>query len=126
MNLYILINMSNTNLINNFESINILKFNQIKKCICNIYNKSNIKRLGFFCKISFPDKFNLLPFLITSNNILSYNDIGNNKIIKISIDVNNERKYIKVDNTRKIYISKKLNIIFIEIKENVDKIYDFL
>ena len=90
---------------NNFESINIqgneIKYNQIKKCICTIYNKSNIKKLGFFCKIPFHNKCCSLPFLIISNNILSSNDIGNDKIIKISIDVNNERKYIKIDNSNK-------------------------
>ena len=60
------------NLNNNLESINIqgntTELERIKKYICKIYKKNNVKGLGFFCKIPFQNK--LLPLLIASNNIL--------------------------------------------------------
>ena len=55
---------------------------QMENCICKIYQNGK-KGTGFFCKIPFPDKNNLLNVMITNNHILNQNDIENNKIIKI-------------------------------------------
>jgi len=94
----------------------------MRNCICKIYLKNSEIGLGFFCKITFNN--NILPFLITSSHILE--DIDKNKIIKLFI--NNDVKKIKIDNSRKIYIShdKNIDIAIIEIKPNIDKIYNYL
>ena len=88
----------------------------MENCICKIYLKNDKIGIGFLCKISFHN--NLLPVLITNNNIYNEND----KIINLNI--NNEGKEIKIDKSRKIY--KDNNIIIIEIKPNKDKIYNYL
>jgi len=95
---------------------------QMENCICNIYLKNDKIGIGFLCKIPFNN--NLLPVLITNNNILK--EIDNNNIIKFII--NNEIKKVKVvkiDNSRKKYVShnKNIDITIIEIKPNKDKIY---
>ena len=89
---------------------------QMENCICKIYLKNDKIGIGFLCKIPFHN--NLLPVLITNNNIYNEND----KIIKLII--NNEEKEIKIDKSRKIYFDN--NIIIIEIKPNKDKIYNYL
>ena len=89
---------------------------QMENCICKIYLKNDKIGIGFLCKIPFHN--NLLPVLISNNNIFDEND----KIIKLII--NNEEKEIKIDKSRKIY--KDNNIIIIEIKPNKDKIYNYL
>ena len=53
---------------------------QMENCICKIYQKEG-NGTGFFCKIPFPDKNNLLSVLITNNHILNEEDIKNNKTI---------------------------------------------
>ena len=95
---------------------------QMENCICKIYLKNYKIGIGFLCKIPFRN--NLLPVLITNNHIL--NNIGNNEIIKLII--NNEVKEIKLDKSRKKYIShdKNIDISILEIKPNKDKIYNYL
>ena len=88
---------------------------QMENCICKIYLKNDKIGIGFLCKIPFHNK--LLHILITNNNIFYEND----KNIKLMI--NNEEKVIKIDKSRKIYFDN--NIIFIEIKPNKDKIYNY-
>ena len=51
----------------------IIILNQTKNCIKIDINNSFAT--GFFCLIPFPDKFNLLPCLITNWHVLSENDI---------------------------------------------------
>ena len=43
---------------------------------------------GFFCKIPFPNEFNLLTVLITNNHVLDQSDImlGNNCIFSLNND----------------------------------------
>ena len=55
-----------------------LILDQMKKCICQIYQDDK-KGTGFFCQIPFLN--NLLPVLITNNHVLNENDIENNKKI---------------------------------------------
>ena len=94
---------------------------QMKNCICKINQEDGRIGMGFLCKIPFPNnKQNLLPVLITNNNILNESD----KIINLTF--NNEIKKITIDKSRKKYINSNINIIIIEIKPNKDKIYDFL
>ena len=44
----------------------------------------------------------------------------------ICITINGKSQTIKIDNNRIIFTSKKLDVIFIEIKPNIDKIGNIL
>jgi len=101
---------------------------QMENCICKIINHNGIKGTGFFCKIPFPDKNNLLTVLITNNHILNEKDIENNKIIKLIIYNKNQKieKRIKIDDSRKKYTKINDDITIIEIKSNKDDINYFL
>ena len=100
---------------------------QMENCICKIHKDNGAIGIGFFCKIPFNN--NLLKVLITNNHVLNENEIDNNKIINISI-INKEKKEeikrIKIDNTRKKYTNKELDVTIIEIKENKDKINNYM
>ena len=100
---------------------------QMENCICKIHKDNGAIGTGFFCKIPFNNY--LLKVLITNNHILDENEIENNKIINISIlnkEKEEEIKKIKIDNTRKKYTNKELDVTIIEIKENKDEIYNFM
>ena len=89
---------------------------QIKKSVCEISCNSEKKGSGFLCKIPIPNSYNLLPVLITNNNILDENDILPGK--KINILYDNKKISIFIDEERKTYTNKdKYNITIIEIKE---------
>ena len=100
---------------------------QMENCICKIHKNNGTIGAGFFCEIPLNDDF--LTVLITNNHILNEKEIGNNKIIDISI-INEEKeeelKKIKIDNTRKKYTNKDLDITIIEIKPNKDNINNFM
>ena len=107
---------------------------QMENCICRIYGHHGKKATGFFCKIPFPDKNNLLPFLITNNHVLNEIDIENSKTINLTMH-NKEKnenieKKIKIDDSRKKFTlinkDKGIDITFIEIKPNKDNIDKFL
>ena len=106
---------------------------QMEKCICKIYQNGK-KGTGFFCKIPFPDKNNLLSVLITNNHILSQKDIEDNKIIKLTMysseENKNIEKEIKIDESRKRYTyindEEGLDFTIIEIKPIKDKINNYL
>ena len=95
-------------------------YNQINKSICKIKIKDNIIITGYFCIIKFPDIFNYLPVLIINNYEFGENDIIKEKGIELILN-SNEKSYIIIDESRKLYINKNYNIIIIEIKKN-DKI----
>ena len=101
---------------------------QMENCICKIIKDNGTKGTGFFCKIPFPDKNNLLNVLITNNHILNENDIENNKIIKLIMHNKNQKieKRIKIDDSRKKYTKIGDDITIIEIKPNKDDINYFL
>ena len=92
---------------------------QMNNSICRIFNNKR-NGTGFFVKI--PYKNDILPVLITNNQVINKDDILNN--ITISIYLNNDKKIknIKLDNNRKKYINEKYDITIIEIKENEDKL----
>ena len=74
---------------------------QMEKYICKI-NISNTQGTGFFCKIPFPDKENMLPVLVTNNHVID-KDLLNKKDSKIKIDIKEELeiKEIKLCNRMK-------------------------
>ena len=80
---------------------------------------------GFFCKIPFPDKNNMLPVLMTNNfNINRELLYKKDSKIKISIKESNESKVIDLNNRRK-YTNSEYGITIIETKE-ADNINDYL
>ena len=71
---------------------------QMERNICKI-NIGKEQGTGFFCKIPFPDKNNMLSVFITNNH--SINDIIlyiNNSKININIEEENEIKEINLNN----------------------------
>ena len=110
------------------ESITIEKNNiimsQLIKCVCKIYQTKENTGTGFMCEI--PYKNQLLPVLITNNHVLNEKMIKKGKTIKITFNNKKEKKYIKIDNSRKIYTNPYKDITIIEIKKEEDKINDFL
>ena len=92
--------------------------NQMNKCVCKIYSKG--EGTGFFTKIPFNSE--LLPVLITNNHVLSKNEIKNNNIIMLSLNSDKNKKAIKINEDRKTYTNKELDITIIEIKEKEDKL----
>ena len=96
---------------------------QMKNCVCKIHGK--IKGTGFFWKIPFPNQENLKPFLLTNNHILNSEDFKKEKSITISINNETVKKSIKIDNSRIVFTSAKLDVTFIEIKQK-DGINNFL
>ena len=86
--------------------------NQIKKCVCKINNG-----IGIFAKAAYKDNINTL--LITNENIIEQMEINvefyNN---------NNNKKSIIMTSKRNKY--KYNNIQLVEIKTDIDKIYDFI
>ena len=96
---------------------------QMKNCICKIYSNNDQMGTGFFCKIPFYNNKSL-PVLITNNHILNEEDIKDNNTIKLCIY--NEIKKIEIDNERKKYTNKILDITIIEIRPNKDGINNYL
>ena len=96
---------------------------QMKNCVCKIHKNIGTNGSGFFCKIPYPGKSDLLPVLITNYHVLNEEDIKNNKIIELTINDDNEKRSIKIDENRIKFNSKELDVTFIEIKQNRDNKY---
>ena len=92
---------------------------QMNNSICRIFNNKR-NGTGFFVKI--PYKNDILPVLITNNQVINKDDILNNITIPIYLNNDKKIKNIKLDNNRKKYINEKYDITIIEIKENEDKL----
>jgi len=97
--------------IQNTETI----LSQMKNSICKIYKCNGT---GFFCNIIFQN-FDFKA-LITNYHVINKKYIEDNKIIKISLNDEKEKKDIELDK-RRIYFNDKYDITIIEIK-NSDKI----
>ena len=63
---------------------------QMEKNVCKIKMGNNLAT-GFFCKIPFPNKDKLLPFLITNNYVLNDDLLHKNNAI-ISLNIKNEEE----------------------------------
>ena len=96
---------------------------QMKKNICKI--KTQITEgTGFFCKIPFPNKENLLKVLITNNHIIN-KELFDSKI-DISIYEKNEKITLDLSLSKRMkYPNPKFDITIIQILDN-DNINDFL
>ena len=107
--------------IENEEKIN----EQMKMFICKILINNKFGT-GFLCSIPFPNKFNLIPVLITNKSIINQEELQNFKKIDFTLDNDREEKTIYITSERKIYISEKYDITFIEINPKIDDIDNFL
>ena len=105
---------------NNEEQTEII-MEKIEKKFCKIYLTNGGFCSGFFCLIPFPNKLNQLNVLFINSNLLNANDIKNGEIIKLTLENDKIKKNIIIDDTRKIYTNKNLDITIIEIKKS-DKI----
>ena len=109
------------------EQIDIIK-QKMEKSICKIKCPKVGFGTGFFCKIPFPNEFNLLPVLITNNHVLDEEDIMAGK--KCEFSLNNDKLNFQIffHNNRKTYTNKEYDITIIELKLNDDglKGYSFL
>ena len=92
---------------------------QMEKNICKI-KIGKEQGTGFFCKIPFPDKDNMLPVFITNNHIINLKE---DKII-IKIKEEKESRIINLNNRIK-YTNKEYDITIIELKEK-DNIKNYL
>ena len=97
---------------------------QMKKDICK-FKIGNEQGTGFFCKIPFPNKENMLPVFITNNHLIG-EDLLNNEDEKITIKIkeDNDMKNISFNNRMK-YTNKDYDVTIIEIKEK-DEIHNFM
>jgi len=98
--------------------------NQMEKCICKIYKKDGKKGTGCFCRISY--KNINIPVLMTNNNVIDENYIKSNEKIKITLNDDKEDRTIQLNNNRTYYSNEKYDITIIEIKQEIDKIDNFM
>ena len=108
------------------EQMDIIK-QKMEKSICKIKCPKGGFGTGFFCKMPFPNEFNLLPLLITNNHVLDDTDIkvGNSFIFSLK----NDELVFKIlfHNKRKTYTNKKYDITMIELRQSDGlKGYSFL
>ena len=97
---------------------------QMEQNICKITIDKE-QATGFFCKIPFPNKDNMLSVFITSNHILNSNFLTKRNE-KIQIDIKNESELKSIDLKDRIkYTNKEYDITIIEIKEK-DNILNYL
>ena len=97
---------------------------QMAKYICK-FNIGKSKGTGFFCKIPFPDKNNLLPVLITNNHLIN-EPLLYKKDENISINIKEETEIEKINlNDRMKYTNEEYDITIIEIKDQ-DNIKNYL
>ena len=102
------------------ESLAIL-IELTKKRICKIKCSDGSFGTGFFCNIPYKDDWDSLKVLITNYHVINNNDIIPGKKINISINNEEEKKEIIMDESRKTYISETYDITIIELRKE-DKI----
>jgi len=93
----------------------------IKRNICLIIKK-DCNGTGFFCKFGI-DSNNVIRILMTNNHVLNKKEIEPGQAIEFSINNNEIKKKIIIDNTRKTYTDESYDITIIQLKENdgIDK-----
>ena len=97
---------------------------QMEQNICKI-KIGQEQGTGFFCKIPFPNKNNMLPVLITNNHVIDHKSLYNEDT-KIKIDIEEEKEAKIIDLRDRIkYTSEKYDITIIELKEK-DNINNYL
>ena len=100
--------------------------NQMERCICKI-KVGEEQGTGFFCKIPFPNKDNMLKVIITNNHVIN-SDTLYKKDEEIEIYIKEESDIKKLNLNHRIKYTqsqKEYDITIIEIKEE-DKINNYL
>ena len=89
---------------------------QMERNICKI-NIGQTQGTGFFCKIPFPNKENMIPVLMTNNHVIN-DDILNQENFKLKLDIEKEEdfKEIILNKNRMKYTNEEYDITIIEIK----------
>ena len=107
-----------------YEQMDIIK-EKMEKSICKIKCPKGGFGTGFFCKIPFPNEFNLFPVLITNYHVLYEADIkiGNNFIFSLKNDQITFQIFF--DNKRRTYTNKEYDITIVELKQK-DGLYGYL
>ena len=106
------------------ESTEII-IEQMKKFICKIILEDGTKASGFFCKIPFPSIDHLITVLITNNHVINEKLLYKGEKIELIINEESKTKNINLNNRIK-YTNEEYDITIIEIKQEYDKIYNFL
>ena len=95
-----------------------------KNIICKIIKEEEKSMgTGFFCNIFYSEQSYKMPVLITNNHIINEKDIEINQEIGITLDDDKVEKILKINEQRKTYTDKELDITIIEILPSVDEIY---
>ena len=63
---------------------------------------------------------------MTNNNVIDENYIKSNEKIKITLNDDKEDRTIQLNNNRTYYSNEKYDITIIEIKQEIDKIDNFM
>ena len=105
-------------LYDNFQKIN----ESIRNSICRIKLKNGKEGLGFFCKIPFPDKNNLMSVLIIKNHLINKEILENKKTLVIKVD-NLELDISLIDVIN--YSNERCELTIIEIKEPNEKVIHY-
>ena len=97
---------------------------QLECYICKIYADTKFGT-GFFCNIPYNPynlgSWDILKVLITTNHVLTKDDLSLYKTINFSIKEKSKHYQILIDESRKIYTNEKYDITIVELKES-DKI----
>ena len=97
---------------------------QMEKHLCKI-KVGQEQGTGFFCKIPFPDKNNMLPVLITNNHVI-YDTMLDKGDEQISIKIKEKNDFQKINTKNRMnYTNKEYDITIIEIKEE-DELKNYL
>ena len=78
---------------------------------------------GFFCMIPFPNKFSLLPVLITNNHVIGEdpNSIFIGAKVNFYVKKGDKSYQIILDKNRKVYTNEKIDVTINAIIERVDE-----
>ena len=99
---------------------------QMKNCICKIVKKNGVFGTGFFFNIPIPKQSKVMPVLVTNYHILNEQDLENNKSIELILNDDRLKRTIIIDKSREKFIDENLDVIFLEIKPDRDRIKNFL
>ena len=85
------------------------------KSVCKI-ELSQGSGTGFFCMISFPNKFSLLPVLITNKHVIGEdpNSIVIGAKVNFYVKKGDNSYQIILDKNRKVYTNEKIDVTIIE------------
>ena len=105
------------------KSIKIIE--QMEKNICMLMLEKNAQGTGFFCKIPFPTKENMLPVFITNNHLIN-KDMLNTENYEIELSIAEKKNTIKLNlDNRMKYTNVDYDTTIIELKSD-DGINNYL